>query len=193
MRAEDKRRLLTPGPEPNPQDQGKGCFLWLGILLLAALVGAVSAGSKIFVVLAAALTALALFAIYAELQERSNLKRFAAWMEENQRFAIVVTSDSPKWANHINDKWLGVFGEHVSVLNYSKRHEWPDGIESKSVDDFSQISGDHPIVIVPRRSGRPAVYRFRFALTAASHGDGDALKSMEERLFKEYAEWREQN
>ena len=98
-----------------------GCFLWLGILLLAALVGAVSTGSKIFVVLAAVLTALALYFIYAEFQDRSNLKRFAAWMEENQRFAIVVTSDSPKWANHINDKWLGVFGEHVSVLNYSIR------------------------------------------------------------------------
>jgi hypothetical protein len=75
-------------------------------------------------------------------------------------FAIVVTSDSPKWASHIKDNWLARFGEHVSVLNYSHKREWPRNIESKSVYRFTRYRCDHPTVIIPRKTGRPAVYSF---------------------------------
>ena len=103
MRAEDKRKLLTPDPEPNPQDQGLGCYLWVAGLLLASLVGTVITDSKIVVGLAIVLTALAFLAIYFYFQDRLDLKRFGEWAERNRRFAIVVSSDSPKWASHIND------------------------------------------------------------------------------------------
>jgi hypothetical protein len=193
VRAEDKRKLLTPDPEPNPQDQGLGCYLWVAGLLLASLVGAVITDSKIVVGLAIVLTALAFLAIYFYIQDRLDLKRFGEWAERNKRFAIVVTSDSPKWASHINDNWLIRFGEHVSVLNYSHKREWPRNFESESVNRFTRYRDDHPIVIIPRKTGRPAVYSFHAALNAAFHGDDESLKRMEERMFKEYIEWQEQD
>ena len=189
MRAEDKRKLRTPDPESIPH-QGLGCYLWLSVLLALSLVGVFITDSKIVVGLAIAATALAVFAISGYIVDRWDIKRFGKWAEENNRFAVVVTSDSPKWAAHINDDWLGKFGDDVSILNYSQKREWPKSIESKSVEVFSEVRDDHPIVIIPRRSGRPAVYRFHAAFVAASHGDDDALKQLEERLFKEYDEWR---
>lgn len=193
MRAEDKRKLLTPDAEPDLRDHGLGCYLWLAGLLLASMIGAVITDSKIIVGLAVVLAALACLTIYLDVQDRLDLKRFREWAVRNKRFAIVVTSDSPKWASHINDNWLARFGEHVSVLNYSHKRDWPRNIESKSVNRFSRYRDDYPVVIIPRRTGMPAVYRFRAALNAAFHGDDNALREMEERLVSEYIEWQGRN
>jgi hypothetical protein len=193
VRAEDKRKLLTPDTEPNPRDQGLGCYSWLAGLLLVSLVGAVVTDSKIVVGITIVLGALGFLATYFYFQDRLDVKRFREWAIRNRRFAIVVTSDSPKWASRINDKWLTRFGENVSVLNYSHKREWPRTTESKFVNLFTRYQRDHPIVIIPRKMGRPAVYSFHAALIAAFHGDDDSLKKMEEQMFKEYAEWRERN
>jgi hypothetical protein len=193
VRAEDKRKLLTPDPEPISQDQGKGCYFWLSGLLLTSVVGVVFTDSKIVVGLAIVLGALVFLSTYLYIQDRLDLKRFRAWAERNRRFAIVVTSDSPKWASYINDNWLTRFGGHVSVLNHSHKREWPKTIESRSVNRFTRFRGDHPIVIIPRKTGGPAVYSFYAALNAASHGDDGSLRKMEERMFKEYIEWQRQD
>jgi hypothetical protein len=189
VRAEDKKKLLTPDAKPLSREGALGFYLWLIGLLLASLIGAVVTGSTFVIGLAMVLAGLTLLTIYFDIQERSNLKRLGQWAEKNRRFAIVVTSDSPKWAGHINDNWLIRFSGHVSVLNYSHKSEWPKNIESESVARFTHFRGDHPIVIVPRKKGRPAVYRFYAALNAAFHGDDESLVKMEERLFKEYGEW----
>lgn len=192
MRAEDKKKLLMPDPEPRP-DPGAGCFLWVGILLVVSLAGAVLSGNKVLIGFAAVLAALAIIGVLAAIKEKSHLNRLREWSEETRRFAIVVTSDSPRWADYISSNWLAKFGEHVTALNYSQKSEWPKSIETEAVRYFDEFGGDHPIVVIPRESGRPAVYRFRAAFVAASHGDEDALKKMEEKLFNEYADWRARN
>jgi hypothetical protein len=189
VRAEDKKKLLTPDAEPMSREGALGFYSWLIGLLLASLIIAVITASTFVIGLTMVLAGLALLTIYFNILERSNLKRMGRWAARNRCFAIVVTSDSPKWAGHINDNWLIRFSGHVSVLNYSHKSEWPKNIESKSVDRFTHFRGDHPIVIVPRKKGRPAVYRFYESLNAAFHGDDESLKKMEERLFKEYSEW----
>ena len=81
----------------------------------------------------------------------------------------------------------------MSTLNHSQRHDWPRSTETETVHYFDEFGSDHPIVMIPRKTGRPAVYRFRAAFVAASRGDKDALKEMEGKLFSEYAEWRKRN
>ncbi len=129
MRAEDRRKLLTPDAGPNPQYRGLGCFLWLAGLFLAALIGVVLTDSKIIVGLAVIFTALICVLTYLEYQWRMDLKRLGEWAVSNKQFGIVVTSDSPKWAFHINDIWLTRFGSDVSVLNYSRKREWTQTVE----------------------------------------------------------------
>lgn len=191
MRAEDKRKLLTPDAESNPQDLGLGCFLWLAALLLASLIGVFITDSKIVLGLAVIFSALACAFIYGGYQWRLDRKRFGEWADSQNQFGVVVTSDSPKWAAHINDRWLTRFGSDVSVLNHSRTREWAKTIESRAVTRFSRFRDDYPVVIVPRKIGEPAVYSFRNAFVAAWHGDDEPLNRMEERLFKEYADWQQ--
>lgn len=190
MRAEDKRKLLTPDVEPMPRGDGSGFYFWLAGLILASLIAAVATDSIVVDGLFFVLATLGLLTTYIELLHRLDRMRFGRWADKNRRFAIVVTSDSPKWHNHIKENWLARFGEHVSVLNYSLKREWPQNIESKCVNRFTRYRGNHPIVIIPRKTGEPAVYSFHAAFIAAYHGDDDALRKMEAQLFKEYAEWQ---
>jgi hypothetical protein len=48
-------------------------------------------------------------------------------------------------------------------------------------------------VIIPRKIGEPAIYRFHDAFIAAWRGDDEPLDKMEERLFKEYADWQQRD
>ena len=196
MRAEDKKKLQTPDPEPR-SDSGSGCFLWIGLLLAVSLAGALITGSKIVISFAAVLAVLAITLTIiwtlASIKEKSHLERFREWAEQNKRFAVVVTSDSPKWSDYISSHWLTRFGDDVSTLNHSQKSEWPKTAETESVHYFDEFGGDHPIVLIPRQSGRPAIYRFRAAFVAASHGDDSALRTMEQRLFSEYADWQQRN
>lgn len=193
MRKGDRRKLLTPDAEPNPQDRGMGCYPWLAALLLASLIGVLLTDSKIVLGLAVVFAALACTSIYAEYQGSLDRKRFGKWADKQKQFGVVVTSDSPKWATYINDRWLTRFGNDVSVLNYSRKREWAKSIESRAVNRFSRFRDDYPAVIVRRKIGEPAIYIFRNAFVAAWHGDDDPLKKMEERLFKEYADWQQRD
>ena len=193
MRKGDRRKLLTPDAEPNPQDRGMGCYPWLAALLLASLIGVLLTDSKIVLGLAVVFAALACTSIYAEYQGSLDRNRFGEWAEKQNQFGVVVTSDSPKWAAHINDRWLTRLGNDVSVLNYSRKREWAKTVESTAVKRFNRYRGDYPVVIVPRKIGEPAIYSFRNAFVAASHGDDEALKKMEERLFREYANWQQRD
>jgi len=193
VRAEDKRKLVTPDAVPNPQDRGLGCYLWLAVLLLASLIGVCITDSKIVLGLAVVFAALACAATYGEYRWRLDRKRFGEWADEQNQFGVVVTSDSPKWATHINDRWLTRFDSDVSVLNYSRKREWAKTIESRTVKRFSRYRDDYPVVIVPRKIGESAVYRFHNAFVAAWHGDDEPLRKMEERLFKEYAVWQQRD
>jgi hypothetical protein len=193
VRAEDRKKQLTPDAAPIIQDRGLGCYLWLAGLLLASLTGVVFTDSKIVAGLAMVFSAVAILTAYSGIQNELDLKRFRNWAEKNRCFAVVLTSDSPKWAGHINDHWLARFGGHVSVLNNSRKKEWRQSIESKSVRRFRRFRDDHPFVIVPRKTGEPAVYRFRAAFIAAFHGDDASLCIMEERMFKEFSEWQQRD
>jgi len=48
-------------------------------------------------------------------------------------------------------------------------------------------------VIIPRKTGEPAVYRFHEAFVAATHGNDEPLNIMEWRVFKEYSDWQQQS
>ena len=180
MRAEDRRKLLAPDAEPNPQDRGLDCYLWPAGLLLAPLIGAIIAGSKMVTGLAVIFAALACVSIYWWYQWRMDRKRLREWADSNCLFGIVVTSDSPKWAAHIKDSWLTRFGSDVNVLNYSRKRDWVQSVETMSVRRFSRYWGNCPVVIVPRKISEPAVYRYYNAFVAVFHGDDEPLNRMEE-------------
>ena len=193
MRAEDRRKLLAPDAEPSLKDSGLGCYLWLVGLLLVSLIGAIIMGSRMVTGLAVIFAALACVSIYWWYQWRMDLKRLREWADGNSVFGIVVTSDSPKWAAHIKDNWLTRFGSDISVLNYSRKRDWAQTVETKSVRRFNRYSDHCPVVIVPRKIGEPAVYRYYNAFVAAFHGDDEPLNRMEERMFEEYAEWQQRS
>ena len=69
MRAEDKRKLLTPDVAPDPRVDGLGCYLWLAGLLLASVIAAVVTDTMIVDGLVFVFVALALLATYLGYQD----------------------------------------------------------------------------------------------------------------------------
>lgn len=92
------------------------------------------------------------------------------WVKNHQIFGILVTSDSPKWKDHINDLWVSPFGSDVIVLNWSQRHKWPKSAEAEVFKIATGSTEFCPVIIVLREHGLLEVYRFFLAFKAAKHG-----------------------
>jgi hypothetical protein len=70
------------------------------------------------------LASVATLSAYAFLSRASSLWLFSLWAQTNGLFALVVTSDSPKWSKRIELDWLPRLSVHCAVLNWSQHQGW---------------------------------------------------------------------
>lgn len=100
--------------------------------------------------------------------------------------AIVVTSDSPRWRDHIETHWLPRLGDSVVLLNYSQRAHWDDSLPVQLWRAYCEGRRDYvPAVILLRGRRGPLIFGFYRWFDAARRGHPEGLQAMEARLFHE--------
>ena len=99
---------------------------------------------------------------------------------------VLVTSDSPIWAEYIRENWLRQFGERFVVLNWSTRRRWGKTLASRIFYYYCGSDRNFcPAIILLRGLRYPLVFRFFYAFRDYKHGNEMALRGLEARLARE--------
>jgi hypothetical protein len=103
--------------------------------------------------------------------------------------AIVVTSSSPKWQDHVRDVWTPRLSAHAVMLDASERPR-PRDVAAAVAHRFAGYEGPRgvpllhaPVVVVLRGLRHPLVFKFEGAFQRAKHGDRRQLEELERQLF----------
>ena len=111
------------------------------------------------------------------------LARAHRWAERTGFVGLAVISDSPAWSRRIQERWRPRLGRRVSVLNWSERRRWPDGVERALHREFGGGRDHCPLILVLRGWREPAVYRFHRAFKKARPEDRRRVDDYEERAL----------
>ena len=154
MRAENRRRGLTPDPLPPASHMAiRLGFLGTFSALSIASVMLVRMGrSPWFLLLAFP----GLLAFCRLARESVLILRAWRWAERTGRAGVLVTSDSPHWCAYIDANWLPILGDRVSVLNWSHHTGWRPTIETALFEMFAGRKDYCPAIMVVRRHGGPS-------------------------------------
>lgn len=145
------------------------CLLLLPVwLLLALILGIVASGQKLWL-------------------RWSAPGRFRAEHGKAGHDLLLVTSNSPRWQEYIEEHWLPRWSHRAVVLNWSERRLW--GLTwkaSSAVRLFRAFAGEehfNPLaIVVPPRGRRVHVVRFYQAFRARVGGDLGPLEAREAEL-----------
>ena len=97
---------------------------------------------------------------------------------------IVVTSASPNWSDYIEKQWLSRFGDRIELLNWSDRKKWKKTRAVRVFRHFCESRRNFcPAIIIYRGLHHPYVFRFFYAFRDHKHGNEEALRDLECRLF----------
>jgi len=97
---------------------------------------------------------------------------------------VLITSSSPRWAEHIRTHWLPRLGEQFVVLDYSRRSEWGEALEARLWRAFCQGQPDYvPAVILLRGLRPPLIFGFYRWFDAAQREMPEGLQMLEAELF----------
>jgi hypothetical protein len=141
---------------------------WAGALALAML-----AGVPLAIILSRYLYGLALLAGV-----------HWTWTRWGRR-CLVVYSDSPAWADHIQKAWLPRIGEAAVVLNWSGRASWRSSLAVRVFRRFGAGRRNfNPVVVVFRGLRQPHVFRFFYAFRQADAGRREYLERLETQMFE---------
>ena len=101
---------------------------------------------------------------------------------------LLVYSNSPTWQSYIEENWIPRLSSEIRLINWSERSRWRSSL---AVRIFRHFVGDHhdfnPSFILFQGLRAPVVFRFFYAFRDFKHGNEDALKHLEGRLFEELA------
>jgi hypothetical protein len=170
-----------PTPPPDPKAR-VGCALILGVIAFAG--AAFSVVNKRYWPLVFAVP-MGIFT-YRYVSEKLLLYIVAKSMKNDGFVGVLVTSDSPHWKQYIEEKWIPCAENAFNILNWSQHAQWGKTIYTRAFYRFCGTSENYcPSVILFRGIRYPLVFRFFYAFRDAKHGNEIALKTLEERMFKE--------
>lgn len=124
----------------------------------------------------------------ARLRAHGLVEDARASLERQGKCGLLVLSDSPRWREHIEQRWLPRMAAQLVVLNWSERSRWP---RSPEVRLWRHLLGERafcPAVVLLGPGGAPRVFRFYRAFLAAKYGDAARLVALEAELFESLAE-----
>jgi hypothetical protein len=100
---------------------------------------------------------------------------------------LLVYSDSPLWANHIESRWLPVLGAKLVVWKLSSERPWRDYIRRLFIKTYTPDRSELqlPLVIIYAEKKAPTVLHFHDAFLDLQFGDEEALGNKERRLARE--------
>jgi predicted Holliday junction resolvase-like endonuclease len=110
---------------------------------------------------------------------------FQIYSNRTKKKIILVTSDSPIWQDYVNDNLLPLFGESVSVLNWSQRKLWDNSKwEVKAFRHWGGQSEFNPLVIINKNLFQVKVIRLYEAFVDYKHGKAGKLVKKEMEIRK---------
>ena len=157
---------------------------WLVRLLILAAIGALAvfAGRLALLLLAAVLVLALAGAIMAAVRGSRAVSGFRRNWSAQGKDLLIVYSNNPQSAPHVEQEWLPRWRDRAVVLNWSDRTQWP---ESPEVDLFRAVVGrkeHNPVIIVVPRTGAIKVLRYWRAFRERAQGKDETLRAMESRL-----------
>jgi hypothetical protein len=169
----------TPPPDRNPKSGCASTFVVLGFVGIALAVGYKRYWPLVLAV------PMAIW-IYWIVSQKLLLSTIAKSLKNDGFLGLLVTSDSSHWKEYIEEKWLSCNQNTFKILNWSQHTQWESTIYTRAFHRFCGFSENFcPSVILFRGLRYPLVFRFFYAFRSARHGDEAALKTLEERMFKE--------
>ena len=109
------------------------------------------------------------------------------WWCQRGRDVLFVYSDSPIWRGYIDERILPLLGARAVVLNWSERRRWRPSLSRMAFHHFGGSREFNPLAVVFRPFRRTRTFRFWQPFKQFKHGRPDALRSMEDALFKSMA------
>ena len=94
-------------------------------------------------------------------------------------------SDSPNWKSHIESEVLPRVRDKLVILNWSHRAEWPRSLEVMAFRHWGGEKDFNPIAILFPPQKPVLTLRFYSAFRDFRHGKPEALRTLEEALFRE--------
>lgn len=160
---------------------------WFALLGCGGLAGIVLAGLlttfhwTLPLMVLGGVSLLAVVEIARSRSRRAAIREFRRVYGATGRDLLIVYTDSPHWAPHIESKWLPRWGERAVVLNRSRpwRYEQPEARL------WSVLGGslEHtPLAVVVPQTGRVRVIRFWHAFRDHKHGKPGRLMAAEKEL-----------
>ena len=171
-----------PTPSPDSNSGFFGCFtIFLICFYLAAVCDDLGA-PWLGILFAIPVFSIFLYWLYGK------MLLLTAWcrLGKSKICGVLVYSDSPNWKDYIENNWLLDHQDRFVILNYSHRKRWTRSFPVLLYKHFcGGRTNYNPAIVFLRGLRRPLVFRFFYAFRSYKHGDDQALKKLENRLFAE--------
>ncbi len=104
---------------------------------------------------------------------------------------LLILSNSPRWKDYIEERWLPRLRDGVVILNWSERKTWSRSLPRRLFYRFCYVWSENrnfnPAVILFRGLRYPYVYRYYYAFRDAKRGHPEALHELETHMFREFS------
>jgi hypothetical protein len=182
---QEQKRLRKAVPPTVERKLPTGCLIAIGAYLVVCAALFMVTRSRVVVVFALPVVAGVGWSVTRFLYSVALLIAVRLrWTSRGIR-CLMVYSDSPNWAAHIESRWVPAFG-HVAVpLNWSERASWQPTLAVRLFRRFcGQRENFNPAVVVFRGLRQPQVFRFYYAFQQVKVGRGEYLHRLESELLR---------
>ena len=108
------------------------------------------------------------------------------WWLPRGKSVLVVTSDSPVWAQYMADRVVSALGQEAIVLNWSERSRWPKlpSVQVMAFRYFGRGREFNPLVVVFRPLRLARTFRFWKPFREYKHGSSEGVEALTERVLQ---------
>jgi hypothetical protein len=180
----ERKRAQKAVPPSRERDTPMGCVAALLVYVVLFLVLWAKTKHAAFLVVSVPGIAIALYLAGRFLYGRVLLALVRLRWTPRGVACLIIHSESPRWAAHVERHWLPLLAQRAVLLNWSERASWRGSLAVRLFRHFCDTYRNfNPAVVVFRGMRRPLVFRFFYAFQQMHAGRPQYLAELEAQMF----------